>query len=277
MSEVSLTPDEVAPTFDFDAYARRIGLTGPMDIRSLHRAHVAAIPFENLDPQRGVPVSLELGDLQRKLVSERRGGYCFEQNLLLKAALQTLGATVEPMLSRVRLGTPPGVVRPRTHLVLRVETEGEVWHADAGFGGGTLLEPLPFGAGEVHEQSGWRFRVVEEGRELVLQTDTKSGWVDLYGFVPEPVPHVDLETSNWFTCSRPDSLFVTGLMISAQRADGVRTLLSDWGELAFTESTPEGETVTPIVREQIPELLKTRFGLPGFELDAAGRVVYSGP
>ncbi len=234
---------------------------------------MASIPFENLDPQRGFPVSLEPEDLERKLVYDRRGGYCFEQNLLLKAALEALGAEVEPMLARVRFGAPPGTIRPRSHLVLRVRADGESWHADVGFGAGTLLEPLPFGPGGIHEQAGWRFRVVQEGEELVLQSESDGAWVDLYAFAPRPVPMVDVETSNWFTCAHPRSPFVTGLLISAQRADGVRISLSDWDELAFVEQTPTSRNVTPLAREQLPELLERHFGLGGFALDDEGRVV----
>jgi len=259
--------------FDLDAYLERIGLSGRPRLEEVHRAHVASIPFENLDPHSGVPVSLELEDLQRKLVAERRGGYCFEQNLLLKAALEALGAEVEPMLARVRFGAPANTVRPRSHLVLRVNADGASWHADVGFGAGTPLEPLPFGAGDVHEQSGWRFRVVRDGPELVLQTVEEADWQDLYAFIPQPVPLVDVETSNWFTCAHPRSPFVTGLRISAQRRDGMRTTLSDWGELVLSERTPTASTVTPISRQEIPQLLDTRFGLPGFTLDEHGRVV----
>lgn len=96
------------------------------------------ISFENLDPHRGAPVSLAVEDLQRKLVGERRGGYCFEQNLLLKAAAEALGAEVQTMLARVRVGAEPGTVRGPTHLVLRVEHEGESWLADVGFGLGAM-------------------------------------------------------------------------------------------------------------------------------------------
>jgi N-hydroxyarylamine O-acetyltransferase len=258
---------------DLHAYLARVGLSGKPALAELHRAHVASIPFENLDPQRGLPVSLEPEDLQRKLVHDRRGGYCFEQNLLLKAALEALGAEVEPMLARVRFGAPPGTIRPRSHLLLRVHADGESWHADVGFGAGTLLEPIPFGPGDVHEQAGWRFRVVQEGEELVLQSGSDGAWVDLYAFAPQPVPMVDVETSNWFTCAHPRSPFVTGLLISAQRADGVRTSLSDWDELAFVEQTPTSRTVTPLAREQLPELLARGFGLGGFALDGEGRVV----
>lgn len=259
--------------FDLDAYLERVGAPRRAGLAELHRAHVTSIPFENLDPQRGVPVSLAPENLERKLVAGRRGGYCFEQNLLLRAALEALGADVDLMLARVRFGAPPGATRPRSHLVLRVRAERADWHADVGFGVGTPLEPLPFGPGEVHEQSGWRFRVVEDGPELVLQTADGPDWQDLYGFIPQPVPFVDLETSNWFTSTHPRSPFVTGLVVSTQQQDGTRTSLSDWDQLALTEATPAGSSVTPVPRDAVPQLLETRFGLAGFTLDAGGRVV----
>jgi N-hydroxyarylamine O-acetyltransferase len=250
---------------DLEAYLARIGLSGRPGLAEVHRAHVTSIPFENLDPRRGVPVSLVPEDLERKLVRERRGGYCFEQNLLLKAGLEALGAPVETLLARVRVGASPGNPRPRSHLVLRVRADGKAWHADAGFGHGTLLEPIPFGPGGPHEQSGWQFRVVEDGRELVLQTAQEGEWIDLYGFVPEPVPFVDIETSNWFTSTHPHSPFVTGLIVSAQRPDGARVSLSDWQGLSLREETPARHTTRPVQPEEVRELIEERFGLRGFD------------
>jgi N-hydroxyarylamine O-acetyltransferase len=261
---------------DLGAYLERIGLRGRPTVAEVHRAHLTSVPFENLDPQRGVPVSLAPEDLERKLVAERRGGYCFEQNLLLKAALEDLGAEVELLLARVRMGAPPGAMRPRTHLVLRVETEGSRWHADVGFGLGSLLEPIPFGPGASHEQAGWRFRVVEEGPVLVLQTERGGEWVDLYGFDPEPVPLVDVETANWHAATHPRSPFVSGLVVAAQRDDGTRISLSNWGELALTERTPAESIVTPVAPDDIPELLASRFDLSGWSVGAEGRVVPAG-
>jgi N-hydroxyarylamine O-acetyltransferase len=258
--------------FDLDAYLSRIGLRGRPSIAEVHRAHITSIPFENLDPHCEVPVSLAAEDVERKLVARRRGGYCFEQNLLLKAALEALGAEVDLLLARVRFGAPPGAVRPRTHLVLRAEVDGVSWHADVGFGAGSLLEPLPFGPGAEHVQSGWRFRVIEEELEFVLQTAQGDEWVDVYGFLPHPVPFVDLETSNWFTSTHPRSPFVSGLIVSAQADDGTRTMLSDWSGLALTEQTPTGATVTPVEQEDVPELLATRFALPGYALSKDGRL-----
>lgn len=262
--------------FDLDTYLERIGLQGHPTIEELHRAHLSSIPFENLDPHRGVAVSLAPEDLHRKMVGERRGGYCFEQNLLLKAALEELGAEVELFLGRVRY-RGGGAMRPRGHLVMRVRSEGLSWHADVGFGLGGLVEPIPFGPGEAHEQSGWSFRVVEDRRELVLQTLEQGEWVDLYGFPPDPVPFIDVEMSNWWVCTNPRSPFVTGLIVGLQHKDGTRVSLSDWSELALTELMPHGRRVTSLAREDVPPLLAERFGLSGFALDPDGRVVLAEP
>lgn len=264
---------------DLDAYLARIGLRGRPEIDEVHRAHATSIPFENLDPHRGVAVSLAPPDIERKLVTERRGGYCFEQNLLLTDALQALGADVQLLLARVRLGAPAGLVRPRSHLVLRVDDGAGAWHADVGFGLGALLEPLPFGPGEEHEQAGWRFRVVRDGPELVLQSVLDGGWVDIYGFHPEPVPVIDVHVSNWWTSTHPYSPFVTGFIVAAQTDDGARTALSDWeslgasdGTFALTEQTPAGQTVDSVSAAEVGEVLAARFALPGFAVDAGGRL-----
>lgn len=261
---------------DFAAYLERIGLHADErpTLPVIHRAQATSIPFENLDPHRGIPVSLAGADLERKLVHERRGGYCFEQNLLLASALEHLGLTVEPMLARVRRGAPPGTVRPRSHLVLRVsDDDGRILHADVGFGLGTLLDPIPFGPGGVHKQSGWSFRVCEDGSELVLQTLTDGSWSDLYAFPPQPVPSVDIEMSNWWTSANPQSPFVFGLIAARHHPDGRRESISDWnGPLELSVQSPDGIQVSQPPREAIPQLLAERFALPGFTLAADGRV-----
>jgi N-hydroxyarylamine O-acetyltransferase len=249
--------------FDLRAYLRRISLQGTPSLAELHRAHVTSILFENLDPLVGIPVSLRPDAIAAKIVDGGRGGYCFEHNLLLMAALETLGARVEPMLARVRNGQPATTISPLTHLVLRVEHGGAVWHADVGFGAGTLLEPIPFGPGGPYEQEGWSYRVVsEDGGLLVLQTLGEEGWRDLYAFRPEPAPAIDIEVNNWFTCTHPDSRFVTRLLVTEHGCDGSRTTLSDFsGEMLLSVQTPTGSKREPVAREDVPELLAQRFGL----------------
>ena len=264
----------VRTVFDLETYLKRIGLEGRPSLSELHRAHVTSIPFEGLGPHVGEPVPLDPAALARKLVAAERGGYCFEQNLLLKAGLEALGYEAEPVLARVLIGAAPDEERPRTHLLLRVRDGEQVWHADVGFGAGPLIEPIPWGPGEEHEQLGWRYRVVERDSDWVLQSAEGEGWGDVYRFHPEPVPHVDIETSNWFTATHPQSRFVSGLIVSRQLADGRRLILSDWGgALQLTERSPQGEVETaPVGLEELPGVLAERFGLRGFALDGEGRL-----
>lgn len=92
---------------DLDAYFARIGYRGLHSptlavLHQLVRAHVEAIPFENLDVLRQVPIELSADALEAKLVGQRRGGYCFEQNGLLLLVLEAMGFEVTPLSARVR-------------------------------------------------------------------------------------------------------------------------------------------------------------------------------
>lgn len=262
---------------DFNAYLERIGFTvgDEPTWQAIHRAHVTSIPFENLDSHRGMPVSLAQQDLERKLVTHRRGGYCFEHNLLLASAFEHLGLRVEPMLARVRVGGAPPDARPAGHLVLRVtDALGKAWLADVGFGLGTLLDPIPFDADPKAEceQSGWRFRVVEDGKEFVLQTAGSDGWSDVYGFIPRPSPRIDIEVNNWWVCTNPGSPFVSGLIASVNFDDGRREALFDWsGPLVVMAMSPNGVESAEQSRSVIPAKLED-FGLPGFTIGDDGRI-----
>ena len=144
-----------------------------------------------------------------------------------------------------------------------MEADGALWLADVGFGGGGLLDPVPFEVGVESEQSGWRYRLVEEGTELVLQVFQDGDWTDMYGFVPEPVPAVDIQVNNWFTSTHPESPFVTGLMIGARRVD--RCLSVFVNEQAVLVERPVGgsSSVSEVPLHDVAALLADRFGIEG--------------
>ena len=202
---------------DLQAYLARVGYRGPVAatraaLVELHRAHAATIPFENLDIQMGRPIRIDLASVQAKLVAQRRGGYCFEQNTLFRAALEAFGFEPLRREARVRFGAP--VLLPRTHGVHTLLCEGREWLVDVGFGGEGILEPIPMDGEEV-EQFGLRYRVAEEGPRRVLQRLRPEGWFDLYAIEPEPVEAIDWEMGNHFTSTFPESRFV--LTLTAQR------------------------------------------------------------
>ena len=257
---------------DIDAYLARIGLSAPATLAEIHRAHATSIPFENLDPCSGRPVPLDLAHLEDKIVARRRGGYCFEHNLLLMGALESIGAAdVAPILARVRIGAA-GAPRPLNHLLLRVRDRNRTWLADVGFGGGGLLDPVPMEPGVETEQSGWRYRLVEDGAELVLQVFQDGGWTDLYGFVPVPVPMVDIEVSNWYTATHPESSFVTGVFSGVRRVDRCLSLFV-YERAVLVERLAGGASSTvDVALQEVPALLADEFGIAGVSLGADGRL-----
>jgi N-hydroxyarylamine O-acetyltransferase len=256
-----------------EAYLQRIGLSETPDpgLGELHRAHATTIAFENFDPYGGTPVSLDLADLEDKIVARGRGGYCFEHNLLLAGALESLGGrTIEPVLARVRLG-PEGRPRPLDHLLLRVrDRDGSLWLADVGFGGGGLLDPVPFEAGRESEQTGWRYRLRDDEPELVLQVFQDGDWSDMYGFVPEPAPFIDIEVNNWYTSTHPESAFVTGVMAGLRSPERCLTLFVSDQAVLIERPVGGASSLTEVRLEEVPDLLATRFAIPDVELTQGG-------
>src|SRR5262249_57922343 len=134
-------------TIDLDAYCRRIAYVGQRQptvrtLMDLHLAHATHIPFENLDVMLKRPIRIDLESIESKLVRSRRGGYCFEQNLLFAAVLRQIGFPVTLLSARVRLNAHR--ILPRTHVCLAVQADGDLCVADLGFGSFGRLGPLPW-------------------------------------------------------------------------------------------------------------------------------------
>jgi N-hydroxyarylamine O-acetyltransferase len=205
---------------DLDAYARRVGCHGPFEatvdtLRRLHRAHVGAISFENLDVLLGRPVPLDLPSLQDKLVRRPRGGYCHEQNLLFAAVLERIGLRVRRLLARPR-GHGPTLARG--HCTLVVEAEGGTWLADVGYGGRGPVEPLPLAAGTTVHRGGWAHRLERDRGEWVLAAGDSGKWTDLYAVTPFPYRRPDFEMAHYFTSTHPSSPFTRDLVVQRTTA-----------------------------------------------------------
>ncbi|HWH81254.1 MAG TPA: arylamine N-acetyltransferase [Burkholderiaceae bacterium] len=209
--------------FDLDAYFARIGLTPTSRepslalLEAICAAHPAAIPFENLDAFTGRAPQLAPAALQAKLVGQRRGGYCFEQNALLRLALLELGFDVTALAARVVWGSAPDAPRrPRTHMLLLVALPAqpaERFLVDAGFGGHLIDAPLRFEPGRVQRTPSGTERIVHDGAEYALEAALPAGWAATYRFTLEPQTPVDYEPLNWYTATRPGGLFVHNLKL----------------------------------------------------------------
>lgn len=258
---------------DLDAYLARIGYDIGRDgelapdvrtLTALHRAHVAAIPFENLDVALGRQVPLDLKSLQSKLVDRRRGGYCYEQNSLLAAALERIGFQVAGRGARNR--SRGATLPPVTHAVLVVTIDGEQWLADAGFGWQGVLEPVPLRAGVTVEQSGWTFGIgVEDEGIHVLRSLRPEGWTDLYAFSPQTLYPGDFTVMNHYSSSHPQSRFLGQVVAQRPGADVRRALVRETLSSVRADGSAEERIVDTA---ELAATLETEFGI---ELDSEER------
>lgn len=251
---------EPQSNFDLPAYLARIEYAGGLQpkagtLGALHRAHATHIPFENLDILLGKPINLDLASLQAKLVQDRRGGYCFEQNALLAAALEEIGFSLTRLAARVRLG---GRVMARTHMALLVEAGGQQWLADVGFGGWGLIEPIPLLDNQWSQQGAWSFSLRRAGEEWILSCPQCPMGADQYAFTLEPQLPVDYEPPNHFCSTHPQSLFVQTLTAQLP-SENIRYILRG-NELTVAEAS--GIRTERVESEMaLVDLLRERFGL----------------
>lgn len=275
----------MSPAFDLDSYLARIGLkeAPPSDadgLQFLQRAHRLGIPFENLDIRLGRDISLDPDHLFDKLVHRRRGGYCFEQNALFLRAITAAGFDARPLLARVWLmadGVPP-----RTHTFNLVTIDGQPWIADAGFGGSySPAMPLIDGA-EADAPDGARFRLRQDAehgwlldrRGPASTTDGRTigeDWQRQYSFTLEAVAPIDLELSNHWTSTRPDTRFTTMTIVSLCLPSGFSALT----DRRYKRSTAKEQIETEIESAKAYRLrLNFVFGITLDEVEVNGLGLY---
>ncbi|MGY3448226.1 arylamine N-acetyltransferase family protein [Bradyrhizobium sp. USDA 4353] len=205
--------------FNFDKYLARIGYRGALTptfetLAGLQAAHVDAIAFEGIDPLLGRPVNIDLASVQAKIVDGRRGGYCFEQNALFKAALEAIGFAVTPLSARVRWrldATAPHT--PRTHMMLKVDLPEGPYIADVGFGSCLLDTPLRMVPDIAQRTAMGTFRLTLSDGMYWLAARQPTGWRMMYVFDLTPQIHADYMLSNWFTSTSPLTPFTSMLIL----------------------------------------------------------------
>ena len=248
-------------TFDLPAYLARIALPARPTIDrdglfAVQRAHRLAIPFENLDIALGRGIAIDGDSVFAKLVTRRRGGYCFEQNRLFRDALAALGFDARPLLARTWLlakDTPP-----QTHTVNLVTIAGQEWLADAGFGG-SYSPPMPLADGaEATAPDGARFRLArdEEWGWMLwragdpLATDGRTAgedWERQYSFTTAAIAEADLALANHWTSTAPGTRFTTHRIVGIALPTGYASLTDRHYRRRTATDSAEAEITDPRV------------------------------
>ncbi len=243
-------------------YLDRIGLNAAppttLDgLRRLQDSHMRHVPFENLDVLLGRPLNLSPEALFDKIVTHRRGGYCFELNMIYAWLLTEIGFDMVPMLARVWLRDPPETP-PRTHLVNRVRIDDEDWISDVGFGGRAARAPLKIEDGyEIDDGDGIIRILSDEDFGYRIQRFQTGAWSDQYTVETVPAHMSDILAGNHWTENHPSSHFRHGIGVGLFTSEG-RT--SFYGGI-LTHRGTETKTQQLSGIDAVTALLENSFGL----------------
>ena len=258
------------------AYLARVGLAHRPSptaegLSHIHVAHLRRVPFENLDIHMDRPITLDIGDLFRKIVEEKRGGFCYEQNLLFAAALRTLGFELE--LVQAQVHAPDGSFGPAfDHMAVTVRLHEGPHLADVGFGE-CFREPLPMD-GRWHSQAdGSRYRVVTEDDAFMLEhsinsSDGEESVAIDYRVDSTPRTAAEFLPMCRFHQSSEESPFRRSWMCTLATAKGRMTLKPGW----LIESAAGGREERRVrSRDDLEQILRERFGMSALRLPGGFR------
>ncbi|KAG9466149.1 hypothetical protein GDO78_017134, partial [Eleutherodactylus coqui] len=251
---------------DLKAYLQRVNLTdcAPPSLtalRELHRHHAHSVPMESLSMHSGEKIMFDISWIYNKIVVRRRGGFCFEQNGLFLWVLQQLGYETKVLSSRVRNEKFGFYTPPLSHMILTVELEGRRWLCDVGYGEG-IIEPFLLEAGWEEEQDSGVYRLRVEGDEWYMERKDEELWRTLYKFTLEERTFEDFHGMCEYLQTSLCSAFVRKSFCSLQLPRGRLTYMGR--RLISTEYTKGGgsvKTTREITEEEIPSLIKDKFGI----------------
>ncbi|MBS1587563.1 MAG: arylamine N-acetyltransferase [Bacteroidetes bacterium] len=251
---------------DIQQYLERIGYAHPKGIgisqlRKLMECHVRNVPFEDLDIQAGIPIELDISKFYDKVVSRRRGGYCYELNGLFAALLKELGYRVDMLSARVANGKE---YSPEfDHMALLVECDSQAWLVDVGFGDFSLC-PLAIDNDKAQSDGRNNYtigRLQVDNREYYSVARWNEGrelYVPQYIFSPTAHLLEDFATRNHYQQTNPESPFMKTLMCSLPTDDGRISMINN--RMVYTENGQKRELA---IRDEAhrQELLQSLFNI----------------
>jgi N-hydroxyarylamine O-acetyltransferase len=248
------------------AYLRRIAVTGPVaadaaTLAELHRAHQLTVPFENLSIHLPEPISLTEADLLTKIITRRRGGFCYELNGAFALLLEAMGFAVSRVAARVH--GEDGLSPPFDHLALIVSTKVSTevgtgvstkegtWLADVGFGSHATFPLLLDDRADQTDPGGvFQLKDAAEGDIEVIKDGAPQ-----YRIERRPRELAEFEPTCWWQQTWPQSHFRTGTICSLLTQDGRislsgNTLIRTSGESRTEEQLPTDAAVLAAYRDQ---------------------------
>lgn len=231
-------------------YFNRIGIAGfgnpdISNLKLLHKKHLLHIPFENLDIRSGKEIVLSSDALEKKILDEKRGGYCYELNGMFYILLKSLGYKVKMISARVNNGKG-GWGAEYDHLAIVTEIDGREFLTDVGFGD-NFFEPLEIVVGKVQKDRRGYFKIEKHDNEYLVLMKSGDGIVFSgdYIFTLYERKWNEFQGMNKYHQTSPESHFTQGRICSIATDDG-RISLSD-SKLTVTKN---GEKVVTEIADE---------------------------
>lgn len=249
--------------FNLSAYLHRIQADAPppampidMDyISYLMRQQLFNVAFENIDVQQGKGISLEPADIYQKIVTQLRGGYCYEVNGLFAQALDALGVSYQFVAARPMFYP---VLRPKTHMALVVHCAEQDYLCDLGFGSYGVRAPI--GLRDLNTpitQDFDQFLLRCTDGEYLLQAWVDGGWANQYAFNLSPQEWIDFAPANYLNSTHPAAIFVQKLLIIQHHPAGRTILLGN----VLKKITQETVSSEEIAADNLAAIVQEYFGL----------------
>ena len=256
MSEPRLT--------DLALYLRRLGFDAPPaptleTLRQLQLRHTGVFPFENLTTLSGEPVLIDLPSVEKKVLHEGRGGYCYELNNLYLALLQSLGFEARGISGRVVMGQPEGAWTARTHRLSLVTLDGARYISDVGFGGMVPTAPLLLDTADEQPTPHESYRIEQHADGYTLSARVADEWRAMYIFDLQRQEDIDYAVGNWYVSTHPESTFARQLMV-ARTGEGWRRTLNN-GSFAIHRLGRDSERRQVADVQELIDLLESEFDI----------------
>jgi N-hydroxyarylamine O-acetyltransferase len=246
---------------DFIAYLERIVYTGIINVTDevlmrLHKKHVYQIPFENLDVYYKRIFNLDIGNVYEKVINDKRGGFCYELNLLFNWLLTQIGFTSRIIASRIF--NEDGTVGPEfDHMSIYVKT-GKEYLLDVGYGD-LFVTPIEMSGGMQFDGRNY-FRIDRWNKnEYVISMSTDGlSFSRKYTFSLDVVDIKDFDSICIDKQINPTSFFVKNVVCTKPTENGRVTIFNN----KFVEKDGESRMEQVIQSdEHLTRCLKDKFGI----------------
>lgn len=217
---------------DIDHYLKRlqIDIAGKPDyffLEKLVHQHLINIPFENLSVRKGRTIFLEEDFLYQKIITQGRGGFCYELNGLFGWLLKKLGYHISLVSAEVYVPSESKYSSSFDHLSLLVHLD-ETYIVDVGFGE-AFRKPILLNRGTVKDVSGI-YQVFTPGpnqKHHVIKKQENNAWQPIYRLETIPRKLVEFSDMCHYNSNSPDSQFTQNTICTLANKNGRVTLTED--------------------------------------------------